>query len=606
MATLFQLPKAAPVSGGNSYSGAKAYFYQSGTTTAITTYTTAALSVPHANPVVADANGVFAPIFIDEATNPTYKLRLNTSSDVLIYEIDNLPANSLYEPGNVLRYGNNTVPGTTDMTAAIQAAANANSLVTIPPGDYKVTSTITIPAGVVIYGYGAELICTSSQFNPLLLGADCEVYGLTLTGPASATYNASGVGIKCFGTNNAPAAPTFISGPIIRDCTIDNFGLYAIYLGYTNNGVVSCNSISGIGYAGIAGVSCNELRVVDNIVSTIGPGLSGDAYGIFVDRLDGTSETAEPRSYRCAIANNKVSAVVASAGNNGQGIDTHGGVDFTISGNQIDQCECGIFVTGSSISGVQQLAPKRVSVIGNQINGLSVGYGIVISGALDGTTVNEYAESVVISGNTIKNHGATNDALNGAILSQATKGTAIIGNSIRNPTSVGINLNLENRGLVVSGNSITDPHDNTLAAPTCIRISGNNVTGYVGDNTFVFDNAALDTNVAVRSVDIGGSLTGLDVSFGQGQFVGIDATHLTYNEGTSTGVNAGGLLYQRGSGTLSGGTLAVAFTKRFPSTPKVIVGLSDALNPIRAHTISATGFTAAGTGTDSFTWFATT
>ena len=177
MATLFQLPKAVPVSAGSSYASCKAHFYQAGTTTNITTYTTAALSVAHANPVVADANGVFAPIFIDEGTNTTYKMRLVTSADALIYEIDSIPAipsqanigatlwprtdaerdalvtptNYYYEPGNVLRYGTNTTPGTTDMTAAIQAAidvaknaAAGEGLVFIPKGKYRVTSTLNL------------------------------------------------------------------------------------------------------------------------------------------------------------------------------------------------------------------------------------------------------------------------------------------------------------------------------------------------------------------------------------------------------------------------------------------------------------------------------
>jgi hypothetical protein len=39
-------------------------------------------------------------------------------------------------PGNVLRYGTNTTPGTTDMTAAIQAAIDCNLTVYFPPGTY--------------------------------------------------------------------------------------------------------------------------------------------------------------------------------------------------------------------------------------------------------------------------------------------------------------------------------------------------------------------------------------------------------------------------------------------------------------------------------------
>jgi len=58
------------------------------------------------------------------------------------------PTNYEYEPGNVLRYGTNTTPGTTDMTAAIQAAADycesSGDKMTGPPGEYLVSDTITI------------------------------------------------------------------------------------------------------------------------------------------------------------------------------------------------------------------------------------------------------------------------------------------------------------------------------------------------------------------------------------------------------------------------------------------------------------------------------
>lgn len=150
MATLFQYPNAAPVSAGENFAGSKIHFYQAGTTTNITTYTTAALSVAHANPVVADANGVFEPIFFNEGVNATYKMRHVRSDDSLIREKDNLPTtlnqqalgavlypqtaaelaagvtptNYYYEPGDVRRYGAaSAASGPTNVTA-IQAACN--------------------------------------------------------------------------------------------------------------------------------------------------------------------------------------------------------------------------------------------------------------------------------------------------------------------------------------------------------------------------------------------------------------------------------------------------------------------------------------------------
>jgi hypothetical protein len=125
--------------------GAKAYFYQTLTTTPQDTFTTSALNVAHPHPVVADANGVFPSVYLNPSL--TYKLTLNTSADVLIYTVD--PVNdqvlsqltigavlypqsaaesgiTIVNPfenyGRTSRYGTNAVPGTTDMTTAVQAA----------------------------------------------------------------------------------------------------------------------------------------------------------------------------------------------------------------------------------------------------------------------------------------------------------------------------------------------------------------------------------------------------------------------------------------------------------------------------------------------------
>ena len=76
---------------GLPYSGAKLYFYTSGTTTPITVYQDAALSTPHAAPVVADSTGSFAEIFVN--TDP-FKFVLNTSAGSLIESVDAIPLNA--------------------------------------------------------------------------------------------------------------------------------------------------------------------------------------------------------------------------------------------------------------------------------------------------------------------------------------------------------------------------------------------------------------------------------------------------------------------------------------------------------------------------------
>lgn len=86
MSSLFYLPKVV------STPGAKLYFYQTGTSTPQAVYTDEDLQVAHSQPVEADANGVFDPIFLDP-TLPHYRVTLRTSADVLVYTVDDVPSN---------------------------------------------------------------------------------------------------------------------------------------------------------------------------------------------------------------------------------------------------------------------------------------------------------------------------------------------------------------------------------------------------------------------------------------------------------------------------------------------------------------------------------
>lgn len=88
---------------GSPLSGAKYYFYATGTSTPLSVYTTAALTTPHSNPVVADAGGKFPPIFLD--LDALYRGVLKSADSALtIYDID--PINSIGAPwlGQVNEY----------------------------------------------------------------------------------------------------------------------------------------------------------------------------------------------------------------------------------------------------------------------------------------------------------------------------------------------------------------------------------------------------------------------------------------------------------------------------------------------------------------------
>ena len=80
----FVLPFSDVGSGIAPSAGAKLFFYETGTSTPKNTFTDSAGTTPNANPVIADANGVFGDIWIDG----TYKVVLKDKNDVQKWEAD--------------------------------------------------------------------------------------------------------------------------------------------------------------------------------------------------------------------------------------------------------------------------------------------------------------------------------------------------------------------------------------------------------------------------------------------------------------------------------------------------------------------------------------
>lgn len=126
---------------GAPVSGAKAYFYLTGTTTLQNVYADNALTTPHANPVVANSAGRFPPIFLDPAV--TYRLIAKDASDVAITNGDVDPLN----------------PTGTVGTASIQDGAvtaakiGSGAVTTAKIGDGQVTlAKLADIAGPVVMG----------------------------------------------------------------------------------------------------------------------------------------------------------------------------------------------------------------------------------------------------------------------------------------------------------------------------------------------------------------------------------------------------------------------------------------------------------------------
>jgi hypothetical protein len=201
---------------GNPLTGGKIYTYSAGTSTNQATYTTAAGVTAHSNPIILDAGGRVPGGEIWLSDGAQYKFVIKTSVDVLIGTYDNIQGinsvaantvtftpvgtieatnvqtaiaevasesvqltalaassgssligylpngtgavpttvqNELRQYVSVLNFGVNTIPGTTDMTDAFEAAlvylAGTNSYegakgLFVPGGIYRITRTLNV------------------------------------------------------------------------------------------------------------------------------------------------------------------------------------------------------------------------------------------------------------------------------------------------------------------------------------------------------------------------------------------------------------------------------------------------------------------------------
>jgi hypothetical protein len=218
---------------GNPLAFGSVYTYQAGTTTLTATYIDSTQTTPNTNPVVLNARGE-AQIWL--VPGLTYKFAVfdqygNQIRIVdQIYSVQGLNAltqtiigmllypqtaaesgvtivNYAYAPGNVLRYGNNTTPGTTNMSVALQAAINVVGLggaiqVVLPPGAIYVNSTITLSsAGVwVVGGAGGSSIYVGDVGSDLfqITANSCTLSDFDIT-PASGVTRNGGYYINVIG-----------------------------------------------------------------------------------------------------------------------------------------------------------------------------------------------------------------------------------------------------------------------------------------------------------------------------------------------------------------------------------------------------------------------
>lgn len=244
---LFQLPRQTAISSNLTLvSGAKVSFFLTGTSTPTNTYQDSGLTTPHTNPVIADSAGRFPAIYLDPSIQ--YRVTFTDGDDVEIYPaIDPAndrvlsqtiiggflyprtlaeiaegvtPVNYYYEPGHVYRYGTNSVPGTTNMTSAIQAALDANDVVYLPSDDMSFTN-LTMPANRTVIGQGP-------RNSRLIQPAGTTGYAIDFEGLASSDISEGATWFKNFAVHVATTSHGIhMDGVNASMFLTDNFRLYS-------------------------------------------------------------------------------------------------------------------------------------------------------------------------------------------------------------------------------------------------------------------------------------------------------------------------------------------------------------------------------------------
>jgi parallel beta-helix repeat protein len=441
-------------------------------------------------------------------------------------------------PVNVKDYGA-LGDGVTNDAAAFGLALTAasGSVLEIPSGTYQINSALTIPANTTVTGYGATLDFSSAgNIAALVLESNVKLFGFKLLGPSNVSYNGNSIGIKCYGTDNSPSAPTYVTGPTLQDLFVTEFAGQGVDCKYNNNGKISDCRVTECGYTGIQILSSNRFQITNNYVGQITPGASGNAYGISISSSEG-SVISDPIPFFNEITGNIVEDVTVWTG-----IDTHGGDTIVISNNIVQNCKLGIKLTDRDIGAVRTIAPKNIVVSGNYINdnNLFVGSAIVINGAITGSgTTTDYATNISITGNTILGHGEANNDGAGAIRCYSTKNLTISGNNVRRPKVVGIVLDFDNESFSINGNTIVDPQDSTETT-RCVYLRSNNNLGSIVGNTFVLESTLVANNVSQWGVENGlGAGTTNIVTVESNNLANVQPNYLQMSESFALRYNAG-------------------------------------------------------------------
>ena len=367
--------------------------------------------------------------------------------------------------------------GTTDDTAAIQAALDSGAIkVLIPKGTYLLTDQINPAESQIINGYGATLKWT--KFGSVMA---------TTASEASRTGNGIRLlsGCELLGVNLQLASVPSPSGVSINASIFSGAFWNIIVLGHFNDSTTADMSIptsnilirdiktdilSGDYYGSILGSGYLHTVTVDNFDADSGLAANTGSYGLEFTWGGAGTDTWHPygiilNNIKCRGTNQKVF----------EGIRLSGCYDVIIDGYRAENCRQGLTVyigdagTNPSWGNVDQDSSRiGTGIFASNVIIEKSNIGVQILGSGDGSTHTDYKTNTVdfhLSDFLIVGNGKTNNtapwASNTGIYANSAKGYTITSGTIRDCYEAGITTTSN------TGGAYTTP-DNVSIENVCI------------------------------------------------------------------------------------------------------------------------------------------
>lgn len=253
--------------GGAPLVGGKIYTYLAGTTTAAATYTTSAGSVPQANPIVLNAQGLpDNPVWL--AAGVTMKLVIKDSADVTIRTVDNVlgvndPSASTAQDQWVSYSGTPTYISATSFSVAGDATATlevGRRIKTTNSGGV-IYSTITASS----FGAGITTVTVSNDSGTLDASLSAVSYGLLSYSSKSTPQISSGTAVSGNGLTaiDFTGIPGWVKKIHIGISTLSTSGTSIVCVRIGDSGGIeatsyvgsACNVSNGVSPTTVAGTT---------------------------------------------------------------------------------------------------------------------------------------------------------------------------------------------------------------------------------------------------------------------------------------------------------------------------------------------------------------